>query len=140
MRSPRTTPSSSIEPTAVVLLAIAAGVALYLATATWPDTPDGWIHLHRTRALADALRWGVLFPRVFPDFGFGYAYPVLNFYAPASYYPPALLTLLGIDLLLAVRLALAAGFALSTVVSHLFDWWYQRHDKEKLAFSIICLL
>ena len=32
-----------------------------------------------------------------------------------------------------------AGFALSTGVSHLFDWWYQRHDKEKLAFSIICL-
>ncbi|MCC6698423.1 MAG: PAS domain S-box protein [Candidatus Hydrogenedentes bacterium] len=34
---------------------------------------------------------------------------------------------------------IVAGFSLSTGVSHLFDWWYQRHEKDSLAFSVICL-
>ncbi len=96
-----------------VLLALAAAAALFAATAVWPDTPDGLFHLHRVRALADALRSGVLLPRWLPDFAFGYGYPVFHFYAPAFYYPPALLHLLGADVLTAARLALAALFGLS---------------------------
>ncbi|NPA90230.1 MAG: hypothetical protein GXO55_02075 [Chloroflexi bacterium] len=79
----------------------------------WPDTPDGLFHLHRIRALSDALRWWVLYPRWFPDFAFGYGYPVLNFYAPASYYPPALLHLLGVPLIPAARVSLALMYGLS---------------------------
>ncbi len=94
-------------------LALVPALALYTLTAPWPDTPDGLFHLHRTRALAEALRWGILYPRWFPDFAFGYGYPVLNFYAPAFYYPPALLHLLGLDLITATRVALAAWYALS---------------------------
>lgn len=94
-------------------LVAAAGVGLFTLTRPWPDTPDGLFHLHRVRALAEALRWGVLYPRWFPDFSFGYGYPVLNFYAPAFYYPPALLHLLGMDVLTATRLALAGFYALS---------------------------
>ena len=89
------------------------GLFIYLYTQPWPDTPDGLFHLHRARALAEALTWGVLYPRWFPDFAFGYGYPVLNFYAPASYYPPALLALLGLDLITATRVALALIYALS---------------------------
>lgn len=88
-------------------------IILYLLTAPWPDTPDGLFHLHRVRALAEALRMGVFLPRWFPDFAFGYGYPVLNFYAPAFYYPPALLHLAGLDVITAVRAALAAFYALS---------------------------
>ncbi|MCX7707792.1 MAG: 6-pyruvoyl-tetrahydropterin synthase-related protein, partial [Anaerolineae bacterium] len=88
-------------------------VALYLLTAPWPDTPDGLFHLHRVRALAEALRMGVLYPRWFPDFAFGYGYPVLNFYAPLFYYPPALLHLVGLDVITAVRVTLAAWYAFS---------------------------
>jgi len=100
---------------APILAGAVCALALFVATAWWPDTPDGWIHLHRTRALAEALRMGVLLPRLFPDFAFGYGYPVFNFYAPLSYYPPALLNLIGIDLLIAVRLSLALGFFGSAV-------------------------
>ena len=70
-----------------ILAGVALPLALYAATASWPDTPDGLFHLQRVRALAEALRVGVLYPRWFPDFAFGYGYPVLNFYAPAFYYP-----------------------------------------------------
>ena len=38
-----------------LLVALLAGLALFWATRTWPDTPDGWIHLHRVRALTDSL-------------------------------------------------------------------------------------
>lgn len=100
---------------APILMGVFCTLVLFIATAWWPDTPDGWIHLHRTRALAEALRMGVFLPRLFPDFAFGYGYPVFNFYAPLSYYPPALLNLIGIDLLIAVRLSLALGFFGSAV-------------------------
>lgn len=105
---------------------LAPAVALYLLTAAWPDTPDGLFHLHRVRALAEALRWGVLYPRWFPDFAFGYGYPVLNFYAPLFYYPPAFLHLAGLDLIAAVRLSLAAWYALSGLAAHaLLRRWVQ---------------
>ena len=101
------------------LLAAGSGLGLYALTTPWPDTPDGLFHLHRTRALAQALRWGILYPRWFPDFSFGYGYPVLNFYAPAYYYPPALLHLAGLDLITATRVALGLLFALSGLAAYL---------------------
>lgn len=100
------------------LATIIPAVALFLLTAPWPDTPDGLFHLHRVRALAEALRMGVLTPRWFPDFAFGYGYPVLNFYAPLFYYPPALLHLAGLDLITAVRVSLAAWYALSGLAAY----------------------
>ncbi|MEM7536190.1 MAG: 6-pyruvoyl-tetrahydropterin synthase-related protein [Chloroflexota bacterium] len=104
------------------------GVALFVLSGTWPDTPDGLLHLHRVHGLADALRMGVLYPRWFPDFAFGYGYPVFNYYAPGFYYPPAMLNLLGFDLLLAVRITLAASFAISALwmfrLARLYvSWW-----------------
>lgn len=96
-----------------VLWAAAAGLALFWKSAPWPHTPDGLFHLHRARALAEALRMGVLYPRWFPDFAFGYGYPVLNFYAPGFYYGPALLHLVGVDVITATRLSLAIWYGLS---------------------------
>ena len=102
---------------AALCLATISGVILFGLTAAWPSwTHDGMIHLHRIRALADALRAGVIFPRWFPDYTFGYGYPALNYYAPGSYYPPALLHLAGLDIVLSLRLSLTLGFALSA-------WW-----------------
>src|SRR5690606_28110499 len=76
-------------------------------------------HLQRIRALADALRQGVLYPRWFPDFSFGYGHPILHYYAPGFYYPPALLHLLGLDLINAGRVALALGYGLSGAAAYL---------------------
>lgn len=90
-----------------------AFIAMMWLTSEWPDTPDGLFHLQRIRALSDALRMGVIYPRWFSDFAFGYGYPVFHYYAPAFYYPPALLHLLGFDLILAARVTLAVVYALS---------------------------
>ncbi len=100
-------------------IAVGAAVVMFILTAVWPDTPDGWFHLQRVRALSDALRWGVMYPRWFPDFAFGYGYPVLNFYAPAFYYGPALLHLLGVEVISAVRGVLVLGYGLSGLTAYM---------------------
>ncbi len=96
-----------------LLVATIAAIVLLIAIPSWPETPDGLFHLQRVRALREALRAGVLYPRWFPDFAFGYGHPIFNYYAPAFYYPPALLQLLGTDPIAAVRLCLAATYGLS---------------------------
>ena len=101
------------------VVAVLATITIIVLTATWPHTPDGWFHLQRVRALAEALRWGVLYPRWFPDFAFGYGYPVLNFYAPAFYYPPALLHRMGVDVITATRITAALAYALSGIAAYI---------------------
>ena len=101
----------------VVLCLVLSSFALVLwLTNAWPSTThDGLIHMHRIRALADALRAGVLYPRWFPDYSFGYGYPVLNYYPPLFYYPSALLNLAGLDMVASLRFPIAVSFALSAL-------------------------
>ena len=109
-------------------LAIFSGLLLFGLTAAWPNpTDDGQHHYPRILELAEALRAGVIFPRWFPDLTAGYGEPVLNYYSPGFYYPPALLLLTGLDMVLSVRLSLAVGFALSA-------WWMFRF--ARLYFSL----
>ncbi len=81
---------------------------------------DGLFHVYRAAALADAWRQGVLHPRLFPDFGFGYGQAVLDFYAPLAYWPPALLSLLGVSPSVAVEAAFALGFVLAALAAYGF--------------------
>ena len=113
---------------AVLCLASLSFVLLLGLTNDWPSTThDGFIHMHRIRGLADALRAGVLYPRWFPDYNFGYGSPVLNYYPPIFYYPSALLNLVGLDMLLSVRIPIVVGFTLSA-------WWMFR--LARLFFSV----
>jgi len=103
-------------------------VALLLALpALWPlvrpgffVSDDGLFHVYRVAALADAWRHGVLYPRLFPEFGFGYGQAVLNFYAPLSYAPAALLALAGINPATAIELTIALGFLLAALAMYGF--------------------
>jgi hypothetical protein len=102
------------------LVAVQAGlVALLTLPACWPllqsgflVTDDGRFHVYRIAALAQAWQQGVLHPRLFPDFGFGYGQAVLNFYAPLSYWPGALLAF-GIGPVAAAKATIALGFLLA---------------------------
>ena len=63
--------------------------------------------------------------------------PVFNYYSPGFYYPPALLHLAGLDLVLSIRvLALSMGFAISA-------WWMYGLSRLYVSFwpaivSVIC--
>ncbi|MEA3337045.1 MAG: 6-pyruvoyl-tetrahydropterin synthase-related protein [Chloroflexota bacterium] len=78
---------------------------------------DGRFHVYRTAALADAWRHGIILPRLFPDFGFGYGQAVLNYYSPLSYFPGALLSLLGVSPVAAARLTIASSFVLAALAA-----------------------
>ncbi len=84
---------------------------------------DGRFHVYRIAALADAWRHGILHPRLFPEFGFGYGQAVLNFYAPLTYWPAAAATLLGFDPAQAAQIAVALGFLLAAFAAFGYIRW-----------------
>lgn len=81
---------------------------------------DGVFHVYRLAALERAIRAGVLYPRWFPDFAFGYGHPVLNFYGPLSYYWGLLFSLLGAGPVLAIKLFFATGLVASSAAMYAF--------------------
>ena len=101
-----------------VLLTLPALVPL--ARAGFFDSHDGLFHVYRLQALDRAVRAGVLYPRWFSEFAFGYGHPVLNFYGPLSYYWGLPFTLLGIDPALALKLVFATGLVASALGMYIF--------------------
>jgi hypothetical protein len=77
-----------------------------------PVTHDGHHHLFRLYALDLAIRGGSLWPRWLPDMGFGYGFPVFNYYGPLVYYVGELLHIVGIGFLDTLRILIGLGFVL----------------------------
>jgi hypothetical protein len=96
-----------------VLVALPA-LAPLLRQGFWASD-DGRFHVYRLAALAAAWGQGVLHPRLFPQFGFGYGQAVLNFYSPAGYWPGALLSWLGFSPAAAAEITIAIGFLLAAL-------------------------
>ena len=86
---------------------------------------DGRFHVYRVAALARAWRAGVLHPRLFPEFGFGYGQEVLNFYAPLSYWPGAFLSALGMNPAAAVKVTMGMSLLLAALAMFFYvrDLW-----------------
>jgi hypothetical protein len=103
----------------VVLLTLPALAPL--ARAGFFESHDGLFHVYRLAALDRAVRAGVLYPRWFPEFAFGYGQPVLNFYGSLSYYWGLPFTLLGADAILALKLVFASGLVASALGMYLFS-------------------
>ena len=97
-------------------------------TAAWPNpTDDGQHHYPRILELAEALRAGVIFPSLVSRPYRRLRRTGSELLLAGFYYPPALLLLTGLDMVLSVRLSLAVGFALSA-------WWMFRF--ARLYFSL----
>ena len=78
---------------ALPLLALPA--LLPLITRGLTASADGMTHLIRIALLVNHWQQGVLYPRWMPELETGMGYPVVNFYAPATYYLAGALQLLG---------------------------------------------
>lgn len=65
--------------------------------------------------MGKVLRSGTFPVRWVPDLGYGYGYPIFNFYAPFAYYVGGFFTLLGIDALVATKVTMGIGIILSAV-------------------------
>jgi len=88
--------------------------------AAWPlsqlpffVSDDGLFHLYRLAALDEALRQGVLYPRLFPSFAYGYGQAVLAYYGPLAYYAAEGPHLLGATYPDALKWTFALGFVLA---------------------------
>jgi len=97
----------------ILLLALPAAVPLF--GSGYLDSHDGLFHLYRLAALDDAFQAGVFYPRLFPQFAFGYGHAVLNYYSPLTYYVAQLFHMLGPGYILSIKLTFALGFVLSAV-------------------------
>lgn len=69
----------------VVTLGLGTGLAVQPLFSN-PLYTDGVLHFHRLVQLERAVRHGIIYPRWLPDLGWGFGFPVFNYYAPLSYY------------------------------------------------------
>ncbi len=104
------------------------------------ESHDGLFHVYRLAALDRAVRAGVLYPRWFPEFAFGYGHPVLNFYGPLSYYWGLPFTLLGADAVLATKLVLATGLLASALALYAFARLYLDRGPALVAAVVYAYL
>ncbi|MBI3576778.1 hypothetical protein HY086_01930 [Candidatus Gottesmanbacteria bacterium] len=91
-----------------------------------PLVSPGFFSMHddtqvgRVVAMGKALKDGQFPVRWVSDLGYGYGYPIFNFYGPLPYYVGGSLYVLGLDGLTATKIMLAIGMLLPSVTMFLF--------------------
>src|SRR3990170_1206496 len=73
----------------------------------------------RVYEMAKALKDGMFPVRWVADLGYGYGYPIFNFYAPLAYYVGGFFTLLGFYALISTKIMMILGILLSGVFMYL---------------------
>ena len=73
----------------------------------------------RVLAMAKELKKGIFPVRLVDYLGYGYGYPLYNFYAPLPYYLGSIFYLSGIDLIFATKLMFIAGSILAGISMYL---------------------
>jgi hypothetical protein len=104
----------------LIVLGLTVPVLWPLVGPAYLSSHDGLHHLFRLLDLDWCIRGAVLYPRWLPHLGFGYGYPVLNYYAPLSYYTAEAFHLLGAGFVDSIKLTYAVGFLGSGVTMYLF--------------------
>lgn len=100
-----------------------------LSLSYWVIKPffiDGFFPIHddtqvaRVFEMKTALIDGMFPVRWVPDLGYGYGYPIFNFYAPLAYYIGGFFALVGFDALIATKIMMALGIVLSGIAMYFF--------------------
>lgn len=105
-------------PLLIVLLTLPALQPLWQSGLQ--QTDDGLHHLFRLFSLDQSIRAGHVGARWLADEGFGYGFPVLNFYAPLTYYVGLIWHWLGLGFVGSLEWTLALGLVLSALAMFLF--------------------
>ncbi len=96
-------------------------VAVWLTVAHGlPYGHDSELHIYSQVAWDALIRHGTLYTRWMPFLGYGYGFPLSNYYPPLLYYVAEPFRLLGLDALMALRLTL--GLALVGAAVGMYAW------------------
>jgi LPXTG-motif cell wall-anchored protein len=104
------------------------GFFIVLILSFWAIKPlfiPGFFPIHdntqiaRVYEMGKVLMNGVFPVRVVPDLGYGFGYPIFNFYAPLAYYMGATFLFFGFDALAATKIMMALGVILAGVFMYL---------------------
>lgn len=92
----------------------------------------------RVFEMAYSLRDGLFPVRWVNDLGYGYGYPIFNFYAPLSYYVGSIFAIFGFSALISTKIMIGIGFILSGISMYLLAkvFW----GKLGGAFAAFCYL
>ncbi len=101
-------------PLAVMIITLPAILSLFRASSYW-ESHDGLFHLYRLVALDRAWQQGQFYPRIFPEFAFGYGFAVLNFYGPLTYYVAMAVRFVGAAPILAMKVTYALSYPLAAL-------------------------
>ncbi len=91
-----------------------------------PLLSSGYFTMHdvqhpvRLFLLDQGIKQSYWYPRWLDDLGFGYGYPLFNFYPPLIYYVAEVFVLLGFSIVSSLKLMLISGFILAAVSSYLY--------------------
>lgn len=100
------------------------GLLIVLVLSFWAIKPffiSGFFPMHddtqvaRVFEMGKMLQGGVFPVRWVPDLGYGYGYPIFNFYAPLAYYVGGVFMLLGLDALMATKIMMVLGIVLAGI-------------------------
>lgn len=75
----------------------------------------------RVFEMSKALKDGMFPVRWVMDLGFGYGYPIFNFYAPLAYYIGGFINLLGVNVLDSTKIMMLIGIIMSAFFMYLFS-------------------
>ena len=107
-----------IEISFVILLSIPAVYPLFVS-GFFPMHDD--TQVARVYEMKNSLADGMLPVRWSEHLGYGYGYPIFNFYAPLAYYIGGIINLIGADALNATKSMIGLGMLLSAVGMYLFS-------------------
>jgi len=105
------------------------GLIIAIICSFWIVKPlwvNGYFPMHddtqvaRVVVMGRALRTGQFPVRWVSDLGYGYGYPIYNFYGPLPYYAGGALQAIGVDSVVATKAMFALGAILASVFFYLF--------------------
>ncbi len=97
----------SLWPFAILIVASMIAIAPFLNSGFFPVHDDAQVQ--RVFEMKKALTDGMFPVRWVADLGYGYGYPIFNFYSPLPYYIGAFISLLGLEVLSATKVMIAAS-------------------------------